>query len=198
MLSLHRRSARTKGDLVARSPSTKTLATKRRATKASATKDGDKRKDPKAAASSRSSLVDMASRCLCFRARRAARLITRDYDAALAPTGLKATQLTLLCAVELRDDLGMGELADVLGLEQSTLSRNVAVLRERGFLRVSSGEDKRQRALRITSKGRALVEKAYPLWQQVQRETEARYLTGASRFLLGELDEQAGLRPGRS
>ncbi len=136
----------------------------------------------------------MASRCLCFRARRTARLITRDYDAALASTGLKATQLTLLCAVELRADLGMGELAEVLGLEQSTLSRNVAVLRERGFLRVSAGADKRQRALRVTSKGRALVAKAYPLWLRAQRETEDRYLGGAARLLLGELDDQAGLR----
>lgn len=135
----------------------------------------------------------MATRCLCFRSRRTARLITRDFDAALAPTGLKATQLTLLCAVALRPELGMTELAEVLGLEQSTLSRNISLLRERGLVRTRAAEDRRQRHLALTAKGQALVTEAYPLWQEAQIAAESRYFSGASRALFAELDEQLGL-----
>ena len=139
-------------------------------------------------------LRDMATRCLCFRSRRTARLITRDFDAALAPTGLKATQLTLLCAVALRPDLGMTELAELLGLEQSTLSRNIALLRDRGLVRKQPAADKRQRHLALTKKGRTLAAKAYPLWQGAQLEAESRYFAGATRALFEELDENLGLQ----
>src|SRR5690606_23744468 len=128
---------------------------------------------------------------------RTARLITRDFDAALAPTGLKATQLTLLCAIELRPELGMGQLADVLGLEPSTLSRNLALLRERGLIHTAPGEDRRQRTLSVTRKGRALTTKAYPLWQQAQREAEERYFGSDARNLIAALDEQTGLKRSR-
>lgn len=143
-------------------------------------------------------MKDMASRCLCFRTRRTARLITRDYDAALAPTGLKATQLTLLCAIELRDDLGMTDLAELLGLEQSTLSRNVAVLRSRGLLRVATAKDRRQRELSLTAKGRKLVDEAYPLWERAQQAAAERYLSGDRAAVLSAFDAQVGLAPRRS
>lgn len=144
-------------------------------------------------AASKAQLRDMALRCLCFRSRRTARLITRDFDAALAPSGLKATQLTLLCAVALRPDLGMTELAELLGLEQSTLSRNIAHLRERGLVRAQPAADKRQRHLALTQKGRKLASRAYPLWQAAQVEAEARYFSGPARALFAEIDEQLGL-----
>lgn len=136
----------------------------------------------------------MATRCLCFRSRRTARVITRDFDAALAPTGLKATQLTLLCAIALRPELDMSDLADVLGLEQSTLSRNISLLRERGLVKSEAAADKRQRRLKVTRKGRTLASKAYPLWREVQLEAERRYLSGPARALFAELDEHIGLR----
>lgn len=139
----------------------------------------------------------MASQCLCFRTRRIARLITRDYDAALASTGLKATQLTLLCAVEIAQRAAMTEMAEVLGLEQSTLSRNLALLRERGLVRVTTAKDKRQRELTLTRKGRALVDKAYPLWQQVQRDVEERYLSGDAGSWRRALGRVAALHPAR-
>src|SRR5688572_3661210 len=111
----------------------------------------------------RSQLRDMANACVCFRVRRASRVITRMYDAVLAEVGLKATQLTLLCAIELRQDLNMGELGEVMGIEQSTLTRNLQFLESQALVQAKPGDDKRERFLVVTDKGKALLKRAYPL-----------------------------------
>jgi len=69
----------------------------------------------------------MADQCLCFRARRVSRALTRLYDDALRPLGIQATQLTLLNAIALsgRDGGTMGAVADFLTMDPTTLSRNV-------------------------------------------------------------------------
>ena len=79
----------------------------------------------------------MAADCLCFRARRAARTITRAYDAALRPTGLQATQVTLMNAIALGPEGAqpMGRLSEGLALEISTLTRNLRALQNAGHVR---------------------------------------------------------------
>src|SRR5262249_29301109 len=71
--------------------------------------------------------------CLCHRARMATRAITRAYDDALRPTGLRATQLAVLAAVGARGALSIKSLADSLVMERTTLSRNLRPLEQQGY-----------------------------------------------------------------
>lgn len=115
----------------------------------------------------------MAAECLCFRARRTARVITRAYDEALRPTGLQATQVTLMNAVALGPDgtQPMGQLADILALEISTLTRNLRALKNAGLVHVGrSDTDRRVRVVRLSEAGKTRLASALPYWKQAHDE----------------------------
>ncbi|MGL4415205.1 MarR family winged helix-turn-helix transcriptional regulator [Roseinatronobacter monicus] len=118
----------------------------------------------------------MAADCLCFRARRAARAITRAYDAALRPTGLQATQVTLMNAIALGPDGAqpMGRLSEGLALELSTLTRNLRALEKAGLVEIGRSEaDRRVRVARLTEAGAAKLSDALPHWKQAHGEIVA-------------------------
>jgi DNA-binding MarR family transcriptional regulator len=109
----------------------------------------------------------MAADCLCFRARRVSRALTRLYDEALRPLPIQATQLTVLNAVALLEErhAPMSELADVLAMDLTTLSRNLGPLRVSGLVRTEPSEaDARVRLVRLTAEGRKTLARALPLW----------------------------------
>ena len=105
----------------------------------------------------------MADQCLCFRARRVSRALTRRYDEALRPLGLQATQLTLLNAIALSGRAGgtMGAVADFLAMDPTTLSRNVRPLEQAGWVRVTrQAADGRVRMAVLTPAGGRMIEEA--------------------------------------
>lgn len=111
----------------------------------------------------------MADDCLCFRVRRVSRALTRLYDEALRPLDIRATQLTVLNAVALLEErhAPMSEVADVLAMDVTTLSRNVRPLKVAGLVRIErSPEDRRVRIVRLTAEGRRMLERALPLWKE--------------------------------
>jgi len=114
----------------------------------------------------------MADQCLCFRARRVSRALTRRYDEALRPLGIQATQLTLLNAIALSGRAGgtMGAVADFLAMDPTTLSRNVRPLEQAGWVRVTrQAADGRVRMAVLTAAGGRMIEEALPLWKQAHR-----------------------------
>jgi DNA-binding MarR family transcriptional regulator len=113
----------------------------------------------------------VGSECLGFRARLLSRVITAVYDDALAEVGLKVSQFSVLNAVASREDTRPAELAKFLEMDESTLSRNVARMCARGWLRLEPGEDdRRSHQITITDMGKALLRKSYPAWQQAQSQ----------------------------
>jgi DNA-binding MarR family transcriptional regulator len=111
----------------------------------------------------------MAADCLCFRARRTARAITRAYDLALRPTGLPATQVTLMSAIALGPDGAqpVARLSDFLVLDTSTLTRNLAALERVGLIMISRNtRDRRVRIAHLTDAGKERLATALPLWKQ--------------------------------
>jgi DNA-binding MarR family transcriptional regulator len=117
---------------------------------------------------SRSELQDVASNCACRRLRGAARAVTRLYNDALRPTGLRVTQFTLLVATELHGGPLISELADRLALERTTVTRELKLLEERGLVSITSGEDRRARVVEVTKAGRRALAAAYPRWREAQ------------------------------
>ncbi|HSX63307.1 MAG TPA: MarR family transcriptional regulator, partial [Pseudoxanthomonas sp.] len=90
-----------------------------------------------------------ASPCTCFHLRRASRLTTQLYDHELAAVGLSLNQYSILRRSE-RQPRRLGELADELGMDRTTLTRNLKPLLQAALLQQTRGEDARQRLIGIT------------------------------------------------
>lgn len=116
---------------------------------------------------------DIIGRCVAGRTIRAARVITRQYDQALSDYGITITQFTLLVVIGQRRPKSIAVLADGLDIDRSTLSRNLAKLRDGGLLEknVLAG---RAQHLSLTPKGLEILQAVYPKWRQVQDGIEAK------------------------
>ena len=114
---------------------------------------------------------DAARICACLVLRKAARTATQFYDAALKPGGLRTTQYSLLITVAAQDPAGITRLADLLSMDQTTLTRNARVLLTRGLLASKPAkDDRRRRVLSVTKEGEAAIARAAPLWEAAQAE----------------------------
>jgi DNA-binding MarR family transcriptional regulator len=111
--------------------------------------------------------------CLCHKTRMAARSVTRAYDEALRSTGLRATQIAVLAAVGAHGALSIRSLAQSVGMDRTTLTRNLQPLERRGLVALAPEARYRSRMLTLTEEGQRLLMEALPLWkeqQQVWRE----------------------------
>ncbi len=114
----------------------------------------------------------IARDCLVVRLRMLNRVVTNIYDDALRPLGVRASQLNILVVAA---KLGLARPADVcqrLQLDTSTLSRNVERMRARGWLEVVDDDDGRAQPFRLTAKGRKLLERALPAWEEAQEKVK--------------------------
>jgi DNA-binding MarR family transcriptional regulator len=116
--------------------------------------------------------------CLNFLVRRTSRIVGRYYDAALKPTGLRATQFNVMSVLAQTGPLSFTKLAAVLGMERSVLARNLKPLERHGFATVSPGNDKRVRVAQLTRRGKLKLRSMLPVWStaqsQLSRELGAR------------------------
>ena len=110
--------------------------------------------------------------CACFALRRAARGLTRFYDRQLRPGGLRATQFTLLAVLKNVGPQPLQALAELLGLERTTLTRNLQPLLARQLVIAQAGDDRRVRRLSVTPAGVQAAVAALPLWRKAQRQVE--------------------------
>ena len=112
----------------------------------------------------------MGMTCACHNLRRASRAVTQIYDSFFDELGIRATQFTVLSAIAWAgsESPKVTDLAETLVLEQSSLSRNLAVLERQGLVKLARGDDRRERLVALTRGGRALLAKGYPIWQRAQ------------------------------
>lgn len=133
-------------------------------------------------------LVIMESDCYCTNLRATTRSISAIYDAALAPVGINVAQWGLLRKLDpegLRP-VSIGELADRVGLERSTVARNLRVLTKDGFVHIGvAADDRRASAVVVTEQGQRALHDGAPLWETAQRKVEE---------LLNGADTAAGFR----
>ena len=125
--------------------------------------------------------------CTCFKLRKLTRAMSRLYDQHLATVGLKTTQYSLLVNAA-RAALPVADLAELLGLERTTLTRNLKPLIETGWMTLEPGADSRQRIVTITDAGRLKVDAAYVAWRRAQTEFESLMGREAVRELHRQLE----------
>jgi DNA-binding MarR family transcriptional regulator len=111
---------------------------------------------------------EVGRRCACFNLRRVARAVTQLYDDLLRPTGLRATQFSVLVALRNLDQSTVNQLADKLVVDRTTLTRNLRPLEEAGFVRTRPGVDRRVRVIALTPAGEEKLHQALPLWREAQ------------------------------
>lgn len=140
------------------------------------------------------SAAQAASVCLCLHTRKAARAITQIFDHALAPSGLKATQLNLLMILNDQEPISPGTLAESLVTDSTTVSRNIKPLLAANLIsEAANPNDRRVKMLSLTQEGLAAIENALPLWQTAQTRV-ARSLGGKQvQSLLPGLESAARL-----
>jgi len=131
--------------------------------------------------------------CLGMRVRKAARLLAVHYDDYLRPADLKGTQFTLLNEIYLNPSITIGQLAERLGVDRTTLNRNLNLLERKELVMSRSGEDLRLRTLSLTPEGEKSLKIALPLWQIAQSGVEA-LLGRHLHKLMGELRKLENLK----
>ena len=117
---------------------------------------------------------DYVESCACHKVRMAARAVTRAYDDALRPVGLRATQLAVLVAVGKDGPVSMTALANLMGMDRTTLTRNLRPLAKEGLIAVGPEGWRRSRTLEITKKGHSRLREALPYWEQAQARLRRR------------------------
>ncbi len=113
--------------------------------------------------------------CVVQNMRRASRLISRRYEEALRPVNLTSSQFTILQSLEGREGLPLGLMSEILGFEQTTLTRLLNPLEKRDLVELHRNpNDRRQKIASITKAGTALFREAKSYWQREHDESLAR------------------------
>ena len=129
-----------------------------------------------------------AGECTAFRLRKLSRRVSQHYDAHLAGAGLRSTQFSLLGTLLRREPIMLSELADVLEMDRTTLTRNLRPLQAAGWVALGRGSDARTRTVAITDGGRAKWHEARPLWRAAQQSLHAVFGAEHVAALHGVLD----------
>jgi DNA-binding MarR family transcriptional regulator len=134
----------------------------------------------------------IARTCIAVRLRLLNRVVTNFYDEALRPLGLKVSQLNILIVTSKLGLARPGQVCEILQLHTSTLSRNVERMRTQGWLEVVPEEDARAQPFRLTAKGKRLIDRAVPAWEEAQRQA-TRLLGDDGIALLDKAAKKVGL-----
>lgn len=126
-------------------------------------------------------------RCTCFNLRKAARAITQTYDEFLRPSGLRATQFSLLMSIRGMGPVRISELAEHAVMDRTTLKRNVELLEREGLVRVRPGTDARVREVSLTAAAEQRLAQALPLWRRAQAHVTRELGEGRTDRLLSDL-----------
>ena len=137
--------------------------------------------------------LDFSSRrnCVCFNLRRVARVVTHLFDAEMRQQGIRSTQGSVLFALHATGPSNMAELSEVLGMERTTLLRNLRPLQRDGLVMVEGGGHGGYVELSLSAKGHQQIEKLAPAWESAQ--STAVQVLGKKRWsaLLADLDKVA-------
>ncbi|MGG5258507.1 MarR family winged helix-turn-helix transcriptional regulator [Phycicoccus avicenniae] len=124
--------------------------------------------------------------CLAGNLRAATRAVTRVYDDALRPHGLRLTQVAVLSTLRATGPVGVTELAAAVGTERSAVARELRPLAADGLVTVAAdADDGRVRRVKLTPRGADRLDAAAPAWHRAQ---------DSMRVLLGVAEVEALVR----
>lgn len=116
----------------------------------------------------KSSLAHIPQECVAYNFMKTARHLAAYYRKVISPSGLQGTQFPLLLVISLYEPVSITNLAKILELDRTTLSRNLKRLQSRGYINLEKDADQRVRNVELTQDGIAVLESAVPLWEKAQ------------------------------
>lgn len=126
--------------------------------------------------------------CLCLHVQRAARALARRFDQALRPLGLTNSQFSLMMSLNRPQPAPMGPVANLLAIDQTTLTAALKPLQRRGWVEIlPNPRDRRARLLSLTPSGKAVLAEAVPIWERTHAEVEERLPDGDADRLRRDL-----------
>jgi DNA-binding MarR family transcriptional regulator len=137
----------------------------------------------------------LTAACACGRLRRASRALTQLYDDAMAPSGLRVTQFSLLRSLQHMGRSRMSVLAEAVLLDRTALSRTLDPLVERGLVEIVPGRDGRTREISITRAGSAALADAARHWKRAQAQVARKLGAAKLERLIALLSEVEALHP---
>jgi len=138
-------------------------------------------------------IVSMGQSCVCYNLRKASSTITRLYDEFLKPSGIQATQLSILLGTKILQPVTLKRLSKASVMDRTTLSRNLKPLEKSRLVRVEPGQDRRERIVTLTDSGEEVLTKAYPLWEHAQDKITGGLNQKGLDTLLSSLSEVVAL-----
>jgi DNA-binding MarR family transcriptional regulator len=129
--------------------------------------------------------------CVCFNLRWVTRAVTQFFDAELRRHGIRPTQTPILNALAAKSGWNMEELSDWLGMERTTLVRNLRPLERDGLVGMTGTGRGGRVSVSITARGRKAMNKAMPAWRAAQQAVVK--TLGEHRWsgILSDLEEAA-------
>jgi len=132
--------------------------------------------------------LHIRDQCLCLHLQRATRIVARRFDDALRPLDLTNGQFSLLISLNRPEPARLGSVANLLGMDRTTLTAALKALERRGLVKIAiDPEDRRGRLLTLTKSGKTLIAKAVPIWIETHREIEELLRKEAPDLLRGDL-----------
>jgi len=132
--------------------------------------------------------------CNCTALRKAARRLTRFYDACLAEVGLRGTQYAILLHLSRQDPTTIGALADAMVMDRTTVGHTIKPLERDHLVSIDvDPADRRSRLISLTEQGARKVEDGRRAWSKAQRIFEARFGEHAAQSLRKTMADVAGL-----
>src|SRR6266404_4753068 len=135
----------------------------------------------------------IVSPCLCNVLRQASRAVSRLYDEELRDVGLRTTQYSLLSRLSRTGEVRQRDLGGMTSLDETTLTRNLRPLIDSGWVAIGTGEDRREKLVRLTEAGAAKLRQARPAWERAQERMRSRLPDSAWSGLLAGLPDLARL-----
>jgi DNA-binding MarR family transcriptional regulator len=124
------------------------------------------------------------SPCNCTALRKASRRVSQLYDSALEPCGLRITQRAILAQIARSDTPSLGELAEALVMDRGALTHNLKPLERDGLVEIRvDPQDRRNRQVELTAKGRSKLDESQRLWKRAQDGFEAAFGAAKSAAL---------------
>ncbi len=131
--------------------------------------------------------------CVCFNIRKTARVITQLYEKVLHPSGVRATQFTILAILNFAGPISVSNFAKKMDIDRTTLTRNLKVLEAEKKVKVDKGNDQRIKLVSLTENGKASFLIAVPLWIKAQEKVVSSFGKGRWIKTLDELQELSNI-----
>ena len=106
--------------------------------------------------------------CVCYEFRKTARFVINYYDTALKDADLKSNQFIILVSVAYLESPNFKKLAEFVGIDQSTLARNLTTVEKQKLVSVRAGKNRREKLISLTKKGERKLVSSFPLWRKAQ------------------------------